>query len=1563
MNKHISQLTSLLVIAIGCVVLLGWQFDISLLKSGFPGMTSTMKANTALCFLLAGVSLRLLQYQRLTRLHYQIARGTAGLVFVIGLLTLSEYLFGWHLGIDEWLFRDVVSSATPYPGRMGVNTALNFVLMGVALLLLGQNLQWGIWLAQICSSVAALISLLALFGHIFEVNIFAQLILITTTQALNTILTFFILYGGILLLRPKEGLMQEVASPLVGGLMLRWLLPWTIVFPVSLNWFTLQGQKLGWYNAEFGYALRSIIMVFTFSILIWGTARFLNQIDSKRQQAEAELKKINETLESLVTERTEALQKSQALFGGILEIANDAIISVDRTQRITLFNQGAENIFGYKTEEVLGQPLSLLLPEQLRNAHQQHIQQFAQSSGIARRMGERGEIWGRRQDGTQFPAEASISRLEIGDETVFTVILRDISDRKQAEEELLQTTTLQKAILDSANYSIISTALDGTILTFNKAAERWLGYSTEEVVGKATPALLHDNEEVVHRAQDLSVQMGISIEPGFETFVAKARLGETDEYEWSYIRKDGSRFRLLVSVTALYDPEGNITGFLGIGNDITLRKQAEESLARTAAIVEHSGEAIISKSLDGIILSWNNAAEKIFGYKAEEIIGQSIAILIPPNLTDEEQQILERIRQGEMIKNYETLRVRKDGQLIHISCTISPVKDTKGRVIGASVIKRDISDRQRAENDRKQVEMALRNSEEQFRHAFEDASIGMALISLDGHWLKVNPALCQIVGYSSEELLTLTFEDITYPEDLEADLNNRRKLLAGTISTYQREKRYLHKQGHIVWILLNGSVVQDEQGNPLHIIAQIQDITARKEVQNTLELQSIIMNNMAGGVCLVKASDLTIVYTNPKFDAMFGYREGELAGQPVGVINYVDTQITPDETVEDIVTQVDRDGEAKYEVYNKKKDGTLFWCRVHTSKFEHPEYGTVYVAVQHDITKLKLSEQALQATTNRLNFLLNYSPVIIFSSKLDGDYGVTFISENIKDVIGYETKEFLEESGFWMNHLHPDDVDQVLNGLKNLFTESFYFQEFRLLHSDGNYRWILQQLKLIRDRAGKPIEILGYLIDITERKQAELELQQAKEAAEAANRAKSMFLSNMSHELRTPLNAILGFTQLMSYDPVLTPELQEYLAIVNRSGEHLLQLINDILNLSKIESGQMTLNFSDFDLNILLTSIEEMLQVQAQSKGLKLIVEQAPELPQFVHTDEKKLYQVLVNLLGNAIKFTNQGSVILRVRQQGITNLKQSQLLFEVEDTGVGIAPTEIDSLFRVFVQAQAGNKLNQGTGLGLAISQRFVQLMGGQLRVQSTLNRGSTFSFELGVNLPQAVPLASKLLKQRVIGIAPGQPTYRILVVEDLEENRRLLVKLLASVGFEVREATQGVEALSLWESWLPHLIFMDLRMPIMDGYTATKYIRERPKNQETVIIALTASVFEEERENVLMAGCDDFMSKPFQQRDIFEKLAKYLGVQYIYEAVGQTPKKPLVETLSVEYLSVMSPQWLEQMYQAAYYLDTEVMNELIVQIPESKASLSKALTDYIQNFNSDRIMELIRPLLPNPL
>ena len=396
------------------------------------------------------------------------------------------------------------------------------------------------------------------------------------------------------------------------------------------------------------------------------------------------------------------------------------------------------------------------------------------------------------------------------------------------------------------------------------------------------------------------------------------------------------------------------------------------------------------------------------------------------------------------------------------------------------------------------------------------------------------------------------------------------------------------------------------------------------------------------------------------------------------------------------------------------------------------------------------------------------------------------------------------------------------------------------------------------------------------------QLKKAKETADAANRAKSDFLAHMSHELRTPLNAILGFTQLMSRDNSLNFEQQENLSIINRSGEHLLTLINDVLEMSKIEAGQTTLNENSFDLYRLLNSIQEMLEIKAAEKSLQLIFERPQDLPQYICTDESKLRQVLINLLGNAIKFTQQGIVILRVSVVSSTfpvnSTEKLTLQFEIEDTGPGIYAEEIEKLFEPFAQTETGLKSQEGSGLGLPISRKFVKLMGGDISVTSTVGLGTSFNFHIQVKPAESSEIQQAKIEHRIIGLAPGQRNYRILVVEDKWANRQLLVQLLLPLGFEVKEATNGEEAIALVEKWLPHLIWMDMRMPVMDGYAATQAIRAKNWNNPPIIIALTANAFEEERSIAISIGCDDFVRKPFQENTILEKIAEYLGVEYTY-------------------------------------------------------------------------------------
>ncbi|MDY7012210.1 MAG: GAF domain-containing protein [Cyanobacteriota bacterium] len=426
--------------------------------------------------------------------------------------------------------------------------------------------------------------------------------------------------------------------------------------------------------------------------------------------------------------------------------------------------------------------------------------------------------------------------------------------------------------------------------------------------------------------------------------------------------------------------------------------------------------------------------------------------------------------------------------------------------------------------------------------------------------------------------------------------------------------------------------------------------------------------------------------------------------------------------------------------------------------------------------------------------------------------------------------------------------------------------------------------------------------------------QRARKTADAANRAKSKFLANMSHELRTPLNAILGFAQVMARDATLNPEHREYLDIIGRSGEHLLSLINDVLEMSKIEAGRATLNENNFDLYRLLRSLQEMLEVKARAKELRLVVDRAPHVPQYIRTDESKLRQVLINLLGNAIKFTNRGNVTLRVsvgafhetsvhqlsenqrwgdnpeqmtNDQGQKTKDKRRIHFAVEDTGVGISTEDLAHLFDAFSQTEAGRSAQDGTGLGLSIARRFVRLMEGDLTVESTVGVGSTFQFEIAIALADAADVPASEPSRRALGLQPGQPTYRILVVEDKPANRQLLVKFLAPLGFEVREATNGQEAIALCQEGLPHLIWMDLRMPVMDGYAATREIKRRWGESAPIIIALTANAFEEERQEVLTLGCDDFIRKPCQEEIVLAKIAEHLKIKYTYADFTDSPRR----------------------------------------------------------------------------
>jgi two-component system sensor histidine kinase/response regulator len=479
------------------------------------------------------------------------------------------------------------------------------------------------------------------------------------------------------------------------------------------------------------------------------------------------------------------------------------------------------------------------------------------------------------------------------------------------------------------------------------------------------------------------------------------------------------------------------------------------------------------------------------------------------------------------------------------------------------------------------------------------------------------------------------------------------------------------------------------------------------------------------------------------------------------------------------------------------------------------------------------------------------------------------------------------------------------------------------------------------------------LAEARKRQRAETALRQAKEAAEAASRAKSTFLTNMSHELRTPLNAILGFAQLMTNEPNLTDDQQENLQIIDRSGQHLLALINDVLDMSKIKAGLIELHEHAFDLHRLIRGLVEMFELRAKSKDIGLILRLKPDVPRHVWLDENKLRQVIINLLGNAIKFTMQGQVKLRVESEA-ENERTARLRFVVEDTGPGINADDVKAIFAPFVQSthHKDNLHDQGgTGLGLAISRQFAWLMGGQISVSSQLGHGSTFELSIPAGVVDSATIEEEKNSRQVIGMEPGQPAHRLLIVEDKVPSRRLLVKTLAPFGFELREATNGQEALELCEAWEPHLIWMDLRMPVMDGYEATRRIRATARGQVTVIVALTASVLNVDEEVMGTEEFDDFLRKPFRRRELFDVLTKHLGVRFVYaDDADGAPSAP------VETPGPLPAAWLAALQHATAAANYNEMLALIDRVRADQPTLADILAGWASNFEYKKITAFVQ-------
>lgn len=496
--------------------------------------------------------------------------------------------------------------------------------------------------------------------------------------------------------------------------------------------------------------------------------------------------------------------------------------------------------------------------------------------------------------------------------------------------------------------------------------------------------------------------------------------------------------------------------------------------------------------------------------------------------------------------------------------------------------------------------------------------------------------------------------------------------------------------------------------------------------------------------------------------------------------------------------------------------------------------------------------------------------------------------------------------------------------------------------------------------------------EVLARVKTHLDLREARLLADQANRAKSVFLSNMGHELRTPLNVILGFVQLMARNPQMPPEELEHLRTIQRSGDYLLALINQVLDLSKIETDRITLRPEPFNLYDLLTDIQRMVILKAEQKGLELNVRWADSVPGLICADEVRLQQIIINLLNNAIKFTAAGAVTLRIAGERLHDAAappsdcvdesaagRCMLHIEITDTGPGMTPEELDHVFDPFTQAAAGRQAPEGSGLGLSISRAFARMMGGDVTLESEPGRGTTARASCLVDIPEGAPLQQRPGRRHILSLEPGQPRYRILIADDHADCRTLLARLLdaissAGTGLEVQEASSGADTLALWERWQPHLIWLDIKMPDMSGYEVAARIREHD-NGRTMLVAMTASSFEMERERALRAGCNDFVRKPFREADIFACLRRHLGLRFIDQDSDLAPPQVLTPEEMSAGLAALPDALLAELSTAVERVDLTLTRQLIARISASDPVLAEALGGLLKGFRFDVLQTLI--------